>query len=198
MLIDKNGFDPLLLDRAASIKMLVLDVDGVLTDGNLYFDSNGKEMKAFSTRDGLGLRCLQQCGIELALITGRQSEIVGHRAAQLGIAHVYQGRNDKLDAFIHLLEKTGIDERQVCYAGDDWIDLPVLERAGLAVTVPDADKIVKDSVHWVTSQPGGKGAVREICNLILAAQGLDEAVLDEILKPTTAAVTAGVDLLSSS
>jgi 3-deoxy-D-manno-octulosonate 8-phosphate phosphatase (KDO 8-P phosphatase) len=183
MLIDKSSFDPLLLDRAASIRMVVLDVDGVLTDGNIYFDNNGNEMKAFSTRDGLGLRCLQLCGIELALITGRQSAIVDQRAEQLGIKHVYQGRNDKLDAFNHLLEKTGFDEQQVCYAGDDWIDLPVLERAGLAVTVPDADKIVKNSVHWVTSHRGGKGAVREICDLVLAAQGLDKKVLDEILNP---------------
>ncbi len=183
MQIDKSDFDPLLLERAATIRMLVLDVDGVLTDGNLYFDSSGNEMKAFSTRDGLGLRCLQRCGIELALITGRQSEIVEKRAEQLGIRHVYQGRNDKLDAFNHLLEKTGFDEQQVCYAGDDWIDLPVLERVGLAITVPDADKIVKSYVHWVTSLGGGKGAVREICDLLLAAQGLDRNVLDEILGP---------------
>ncbi|MEE8495875.1 MAG: 3-deoxy-manno-octulosonate-8-phosphatase KdsC [Xanthomonadales bacterium] len=182
MLIDKSGFDPLLLERAASIRMLVLDVDGVLTDGTLYFDNNGNEMKAFSSRDGLGLRCLQLCGIELALITGQQSAIIDRRAEQLGIMHVYQGRKDKLNAFIHLLEKTGIDEQQVCYAGDDWIDLPVLERVGLAVTVPDADKIVKDRVHWVTSHRGGKGAVREICNLVLAAQGLDKIALDELLK----------------
>jgi 3-deoxy-D-manno-octulosonate 8-phosphate phosphatase (KDO 8-P phosphatase) len=185
--IDKNDYDPLLLERAATIKMLVLDVDGVLTDGSLYFDSAGNEMKAFSTRDGLGLRCLQRCGIELALITGRQSEIVSQRAIQLGIRHVYQGRNDKLDAFNHLLEKTGFDEQQVCYAGDDWIDLPVLERVGLAVTVPDADKIVKSCAHWVTSLGGGKGAVREICNLVLAAQGLDKKVLDEILGSDMAA-----------
>jgi 3-deoxy-D-manno-octulosonate 8-phosphate phosphatase (KDO 8-P phosphatase) len=185
MLIDKSAYDPLLLERAAAIRMLVLDVDGVLTDGNLYFDNDGNEMKAFSTRDGLGLRCLQLCGIELALITGRQSEIVDRRAAQLGIKHVYQGCKDKLDAFHHLLEITGIDEQQVCYAGDDWIDLPVLQRAGLAVTVPGADKIVKDRVHWVTSHSGGNGAVREICNLVLAAQGLDEKVLDEILKQNT-------------
>ena len=186
MFINKTSFDPLLLERAASIRMLVLDVDGVLTDGKLYFDNNGNEMKAFSTRDGLGMRCLQLCGIELALITGRQSEIVDRRAKQLGIKHVYQGCHDKLDAFNHLLEKTGIDEQQVCYAGDDWIDLPVLERVGLAVTVPDADKIMKDRVHWVTSHRGGKGAVREICNLVLAAQGLDKKVFEEILKPKIA------------
>ncbi len=186
MQIDKSSFDPLLLKRAAAIRMLVLDVDGVLTDGSLYFDSSGNEMKAFSTRDGLGLRYLQLCGIELALITGRQSKIVDRRAEQLGIKHVYQGQNDKLDAFNHLLEKTGFDEQQVCYAGDDWIDLPVLERVGLAVTVADADNIVKNSVHWVTSLGGGKGAVREICNLILAAQELDRKVLGEIIAPNPA------------
>ncbi len=161
--------------------MLILDVDGVLTDGRLYFDNKGNEMKAFSTRDGLGMRCLQRCGIELALITGRQSEIVARRAEQLGITHVYQGCHNKLVAFNHLLEKTAINEQQACYAGDDWIDLPVLDRVGLAVTVSDADRIVKRRVHWVTSNGGGKGAVREICNLILAAQDLDGQVLAEIL-----------------
>ena len=181
--IDKSSFDPLLLEKAALVRMLVLDVDGVLTDGRLYFDNSGNEMKAFSTRDGLGMRSLQACGIELALITGRQSEIVKRRAEQLGIAHVYQGSNDKLDAYLHLLGKTGMEEQQVCYAGDDWIDLPVLQRVGLAVTVADADQAVRDSVHWVTSREGGKGAVREICNLILAAQGHDRKMFDEILNP---------------
>ena len=161
--------------------MLVLDVDGVLTDGSLYFDNEGNEMKAFSTRDGLGLRLLQSQGIELALITGRKSEIVARRAEQLGISHVYQGRNDKLQAFRELLNKTGIGEQSVCYAGDDWIDLPVLERVGLAVTVADADQVVRGRVHWITSRGGGKGAVREICNLILVAKDLDQKVLDEIL-----------------
>jgi 3-deoxy-D-manno-octulosonate 8-phosphate phosphatase (KDO 8-P phosphatase) len=181
MLIDKSDFDPLLLQRAALIRMLVLDVDGVLTDGRLYFDNNGNELKTFSTRDGVGLRSLLQCGVELALITGRQSEVVSLRAAQLGIRHVYQGSADKLKAFNQLLEKTGIDEQHVCYAGDDWIDLPVLQRVGLAVTVPETDKIIRDNVHWITSRGGGMGAVREICNLILAAQGLDQKVFDAIL-----------------
>jgi len=181
--IDKSGFDPLLLEKAAQIQLLVLDVDGVLTDGSLYFDNDGNEMKAFSTRDGLGMRLLQRHGIELALITGRKSDIVARRAEQLGIRHVYQGRNDKLQAFTELLDTTGFEERAVCFAGDDWIDLPVLERVGLAVTVADADQVVQSRVHWVTSRNGGKGAVREICNLILAAQGLDGRALDEILNP---------------
>ena len=181
--IDKSSFDPLLLERASEIRLLALDVDGVLTDGSLYFDNDGNEVKAFSTRDGLGMRLLQRHGIELALITGRKSDIVARRAEQLGIRHVYQGRNDKLQAFTELLDKTGIEERAVCFAGDDWIDLPVLERVGLAVTVADADQVVRSRVHWVTSRNGGKGAVREICNLILAAQGLDGRALDEIMNP---------------
>ncbi|MBT8049267.1 MAG: 3-deoxy-manno-octulosonate-8-phosphatase KdsC [Xanthomonadales bacterium] len=162
--------------------MLVLDVDGVLTDGRLYFDNQGNEMKAFCTRDGLGIKALQSQRIELAFITGRQSEIVAQRSAQLGVEHVYQGRNDKLNAFNELLSDTGMSEQNICYAGDDWIDIPVLDRVGLSVTVADADPVVKNRVHWVTSRAGGKGAVREICDLILAARGLDQQVLDGILK----------------
>lgn len=179
--IDISGLDKLLIERAARIRMLALDVDGVLTDGNLYFDNQGNEMKAFFTRDGLGLKALQSHGTLLAFITGRQSRIVEHRAAQLGVRHVYQGRNDKLNAFNELLSDTGMDEEQICYAGDDWIDIPVLERVGLAVTVADADSVVKKRVHWITPSGGGRGAVREICDLILAARGLDRQVLDGIL-----------------
>ena len=179
--IDLSGFDPLLLERAARVRALVLDVDGVLTDGRLYFDNQGNEMKAFCTRDGLGMRMLQRQGTLLALITGRQSQIVANRAANLGIEHVYQGRNDKLDAFLELLGATGIEASEVCYAGDDWVDIPVLDRAGLAVTVADADAVVKRHVHWITSRPGGEGAVREICDLILGARGLDQRALDGIL-----------------
>jgi 3-deoxy-D-manno-octulosonate 8-phosphate phosphatase (KDO 8-P phosphatase) len=180
-LIDLSAIDPLLLQRAARIRMLVLDVDGVLTDGRLYFDSQGNEMKAFNSRDGLGMKALQGHDTMLAIITGRQSEIVAQRAAQLGIEHVYQGRDDKLNAFNELLSDTGMDEQNICYAGDDWIDIPVLDRVGLAVTVADADDVVRNRVHWVTSRKGGCGAVREICDLILAARGLDQQVLDGIL-----------------
>jgi 3-deoxy-D-manno-octulosonate 8-phosphate phosphatase (KDO 8-P phosphatase) len=182
-IIDTTGFDPLLLERARRIRLLVLDVDGVLTDGRLYFDNQGNETKAFYTRDGLGMKALQAQGITLALITGRTSNIVAHRASGLGIEHVYQGREDKLGAFLELLEATGLEPAQVCFAGDDWIDIPLLERVGLAVTVPDADAVVKGHAHWVTSRPGGLGAVREICDLVLAAQGLDQSVLEGILRP---------------
>jgi len=178
--VDLSGFDSLLVEKASRIRMLVLDVDGVLTDGRLYFDNQGNEMKAFCTRDGLGMRALLNCGIILAFITGRQSEIVAHRAAQLGVQHVYQGRIDKLNAFNELLSDTGMEERNICYAGDDWVDIPVLDRVGLSVTVPAADTLVKSRAHWVTSRQGGDGAVREICNLILAAQDLDQQVLKRI------------------
>lgn len=180
-IIDISGLDPLLVERASHVRMLVLDVDGVLTDGSLYFDNQGNEMKAFSTRDGLGMRALQSCGTLLAFITGRQSEIVERRAANLGVDFVFQGRNDKLNALNELMTRTGLDERDICYAGDDWVDIPVLDRVGLAVTVADADEVVKGRVHWITSRGGGRGAVREICDLILAARGFDQQVLDGIL-----------------
>jgi 3-deoxy-D-manno-octulosonate 8-phosphate phosphatase (KDO 8-P phosphatase) len=173
--------DPGLLKKAAAIRLLALDVDGVLTDGRLYFDHQGKELKAFNTRDGLGLKALQRYGIDLAIITGRDSRIVNVRASQLGIEHVYTGRNDKLQAFRELLSKTGLDEQSVCYAGDDLIDLPVLQRVGLAVSVPNADPLLPERVDWVTQRCGGEGAVREICDLILRAKGLYDRFLDETL-----------------
>jgi 3-deoxy-D-manno-octulosonate 8-phosphate phosphatase (KDO 8-P phosphatase) len=176
-----ESMDSGLRERAANIRMLVLDVDGVLTDGKLYFDHAGNELKAFNTRDGLGMKALQRCGIEVAVITGRKSEAVAHRMNQLGIKHIYQGREDKMNAFLHLLEVTGLDPQQVCFAGDDWIDLPVLLRVGLAVSVADAEERVKQSVHWVTQRNGGDGAVRELCNLILLAQDKEQTVVDEIL-----------------
>lgn len=176
-----SAMDSALQERAGKILMLVLDVDGVLTDGKLYFDNTGNEMKAFNSRDGLGMKALQRCGIEVAVITGRKSAIVSQRMAQLDIRHVYQGREDKLEAFTQLLETTGLNAEQVCYVGDDWVDLPVLLRAGLAISVADADEHVKEHVHWVTQRNGGEGAVREICNLILSAQGKNKIILDEIL-----------------
>lgn len=173
--------DAALQARASHIRMLLLDVDGVLTDGKLYFDHAGNELKAFNTRDGLGIKALQRCGIEVAVITGRTSAAVTHRMTQLGVNHVYQGREDKLSAFLDLLDKTGLEANEICFAGDDWIDIPVLLRVGLAVSVADADDHVKEHAHWITDRNGGDGAVREICNLILKAQGKDKTVLDEIL-----------------
>ena len=176
----QKAFDPLLLERAEKIKMLVLDVDGVLTDGSLYYDQTGNELKAFYTRDGLGIKALQRFGIQVAIISGRSSAVVARRAKELKINFVYQGSTTKLDDFNDLLDKTGLCEVDVCYAGDDWIDIPVLDRAGLSVTVNDADPIVRSRVHWITTNGGGKGAVREICDLILVAKGFDQVLLREI------------------
>ena len=177
----KQTIDPLLFERAQKIKLLVLDVDGVLTDGKLYYDQSGNELKAFSTRDGLGIKALQRFDIRVAIITGRSSKIVARRAEELGINYVYQGSPNKLDAFNDLLGKTGVCEADACFAGDDWIDIPVLDRVGLSVTVPDADAVVKSRVHWITERSGGNGAVREICDLILVAQGLDQVLMQDIL-----------------
>lgn len=178
----KPGEDRELIERAAGIRLLALDVDGVLTDGRLYFDDHGKEMKAFSTRDGLGMKALQRFDIKVALISGRQSRIVADRAAQLDIGLVYQGRDDKLNALGELMSETGMDEQAICYAGDDWVDIPVLERVGLSVAPADAAPLVRERVHWVTNARGGRGAVREICDLILAAQGLDQRLRKELLE----------------
>lgn len=178
-----TNMDAALRERAASVRLLILDVDGVLTDGKLYLDHAGNELKAFNARDGLGIKALQRCGIDVAIITGRVSEPVAQRAAQLDIRHVYQGHERKLGAYLDLLERTGLDPRQTCFAGDDWIDLPVMLRAGLAIAVADAEERVKQQAHWITQRNGGQGAVREICNLIMAAQDKEQAALDAILAP---------------
>ncbi len=173
--------DPMLREKASQVRLLALDVDGILTDGSLYFTSDGQEFKAFNSRDGLGLRALMNAEYDLALITGRSSSALQHRAEQLGIEHVYQGQVNKLSAYEDLIEKLGVSDDQVCYAGDDWIDLPVLNRVGLAVTVADADPEVRKRCHWVTSNRGGRGAVREICHLLLDSRGLAQKWLDRIL-----------------
>ncbi|MEJ8569647.1 KdsC family phosphatase [Elongatibacter sediminis] len=173
--------DELLLQKARRIRLLALDVDGILTDGRLYYDAAGGESKAFSTRDGFGLKAVRRFGIELALITGRTSAMVERRARELAIESVFQGSDDKLEVLNRLLGETGLDSESVCYAGDDWPDLPVLARVGLAVTAADAHPEVRRRVHWVTRAKGGHGAVREICDLLLHAQGHDQNLLSELL-----------------
>ena len=167
--------------KARSVRLLALDVDGVLTDGRLYFDQSGQEMKAFSTRDGMGIKALQRSGIPVAFITGRQSPMVRQRAEELAVKLVFQGANDKLLALQAVLDASGLSAEQVCYAGDDWIDLPVLGRVGFSATVADADPVVRQRVDWVSAEAGGMGAVRALCNLILAAQGKLEPLLQEYL-----------------
>jgi 3-deoxy-D-manno-octulosonate 8-phosphate phosphatase (KDO 8-P phosphatase) len=157
--------------RISAIRMLVFDVDGVLTDGSLFYDNQGQEYKAFNSRDGHGIKMLRATGVEIGIITGRTSEIVAHRARNLGIGQVYQGAEDKLDALQNLLRATGLEPEQIAYMGDDVVDLPVLNRCGLAITVPDAPDEVKIRSHFITVAAAGHGAAREVCELIMRAQG---------------------------
>jgi 3-deoxy-D-manno-octulosonate 8-phosphate phosphatase (KDO 8-P phosphatase) len=168
--------------RAQHIRLLVLDVDGVLTDGGLFFGDDGQEYKMFNSRDGHGMRMLQDAGIPIAIITGRQSEVVKHRMENLGVAHVYQGQREKLPAFEALLQEVGLAAEQVAYVGDDVVDLPILTRVGLAIAVQDAHALVKQHAHWTTPQGGGRGAVRDVCELILQAQGTLDAALAHYLQ----------------
>lgn len=168
--------------RAQHIRLLVLDVDGVLTDGGLFFGDDGQEYKMFNSRDGHGMRMLQDAGIPIAIITGRQSEVVKHRMENLGVAHVYQGQREKLPAFEALLQEVGLAAEHVAYVGDDVVDLPILTRVGLAIAVQDAHTLVKQHAHWTTPQGGGRGAVRDVCELILQAQGRLDAALGHYLQ----------------
>ncbi len=152
------------------IELAVFDVDGVMTDGRLYLLPDGQELKVFHARDGLGLKRLLQAGIQVAIISGRSSRVVTERAAALGIKHVYQGHEDKLPVFEKILAETGVGAAQAAYVGDDLPDLPVILAAGLGIAVADADERVRAGADLVTQQRGGQGAVREICELLLAAR----------------------------
>jgi 3-deoxy-D-manno-octulosonate 8-phosphate phosphatase (KDO 8-P phosphatase) len=158
-------------DRCAKIRMLVIDVDGVLTDGRIVYSEDGVELKAFHVRDGTGLKIWQQQGLGTAIITGRTSRAVQIRAAELGIGTVVQGAGDKLSACRRLLDDSGLCFDQVCAIGDDLPDLPVLHNCALAVAVADACPEVRAAAHYVTRTPGGRGAVREVIELILSCQG---------------------------
>jgi 3-deoxy-D-manno-octulosonate 8-phosphate phosphatase (KDO 8-P phosphatase) len=156
--------------RAALVRLLVLDVDGVLTDGHLYYGPDGIELKAFHIHDGLGLRMLMASGIQVAIITGRSSRAVELRAENLGISNLYQGVADKLEAFRQLLGRVDLDETAVAAVGDDLPDVPILRRSALAVCVPQAPETVRRHCHYVTERSGGSGAVREVCELLMHAQ----------------------------
>lgn len=147
-----------------------------MSDGLIYMGNNGEELKAFNVRDGYGLRCLLTSGIEVAIITGRQSKLLEDRAKTLGITYLYQGQHNKLLAYQQLLDTLNLKPEQTAYIGDDLIDLPVMEKVGLSVAVADAHPLLTPRANYVTRIAGGRGAVRELCDLILLAQGrLDEA-----------------------
>ena len=158
-------------DRARKIKILVMDVDGVLTGGEVILDRQGNELKMFHVRDGHGIKMIQRTGMKTAIITGRSSNVVTIRAEELGIVDVFQGSKDKLPTFRELLERHGLDEEEAAYIGDDIVDIPVMKRAGLSFTVADAEQYVKEVAHFVAGRNGGRGAVREIIDLLLKARG---------------------------
>ncbi|OGT21145.1 MAG: 3-deoxy-D-manno-octulosonate 8-phosphate phosphatase [Gammaproteobacteria bacterium RBG_16_57_12] len=170
-----------ILTKAASIKMVVFDVDGVLTDGSLYYCDDGQEIKAFHSRDGHGMKMLQDSGVRVGIITGRNSALVARRMQNLGIEHVYQGQQDKLPAYVQLLEDLHLRSEQVAYVGDDVVDLPIMRRVGLAIAVQDAHELVKKHAHWQTPNAGGRGAARDVCELIMEAQGTLEAQMSRYL-----------------
>ena len=170
------------IEKAKKIKLLILDVDGVLTDGRLFFDNDGNEYKSFHARDGHGIKLLQKTGVVVAVISGRKSVTVERRMKQLGVDFVYQGHENKISAFEEILEKIGIKPDEAAHVGDDLLDLPLMQRVGLAVAVQDANFAVKQYADWCTTTAGGLGAVREVCDLIMQAQGSFEAILNDYLQ----------------
>lgn len=159
-----------ILKRARDIRLLICDVDGVMSDGLIYMSNNGEELKAFNVRDGYGIRCLLALGIEVAIITGSSARLLEDRCTMLGITHLYQGQSNKIVAFKTLLSKLTLTAEQVAYVGDDLIDAPVMEQVGLSVAVADAHPLLRPSANYVTRMGGGRGAVREVCDLLLLAQ----------------------------
>jgi 3-deoxy-D-manno-octulosonate 8-phosphate phosphatase (KDO 8-P phosphatase) len=169
------------LQQAANIRLMGFDIDGVMTDGRLYFGPEGDFCKAFFSRDGLGLKLLAKSGVRLAIITGRDSPIVTRRAANLGIDRVMQGVEDKRAAMAELLARENLDMTQCGYMGDDLIDLPLLRVCGFSASVPDAHALVRQHACYVAQAPAGAGAVREVCELILRAQGNWDRVMAPFL-----------------
>ena len=170
------------IQRAARLRLMIFDVDGVLTDGSLHYGADGELIKTFNVLDGHGIKLLQQAGVATAIISARKSTIVERRATDLGIAHVQQGVHDKRTAFEQLLTHTGIAVDECGFIGDDVIDLPILLQVGFAASVPNAHPEVQSRVHYLTKAGGGGGAVRELCDFILRAQGKYEAALAPYLK----------------
>jgi 3-deoxy-D-manno-octulosonate 8-phosphate phosphatase (KDO 8-P phosphatase) len=165
------------LRQAQSIRLIAFDVDGIMTDGGLYLTDSGEEFKRFNSLDGQGLKMLKASGVELAIITGRTSRCVELRAHHLGISHLYQGVHDKLGSMQKMLAQLDLPLDVAAFMGDDVIDLPAMLRVGLAISVPSAPQIVRDRAHYITERDGGHGAVREVCELLMSAQGTLDAQL---------------------
>jgi 3-deoxy-D-manno-octulosonate 8-phosphate phosphatase (KDO 8-P phosphatase) len=167
--------------RLEQVQLLLLDVDGVLTDGGIIYNAAGEEIKRFHVKDGLGIRLLMETGIRVGIITGRRSPALTHRLNNLGIELVLDGIHDKAAALTDITARVGVDNRHISFLGDDLPDLPVMKRVGLAVAVADACYEVKESAHMITAAGGGKGAVRELCEAVLKAKGLWEGILERFL-----------------
>ena len=170
-----------ILDKAAHIKLLIFDVDGVLTDGSLFLGDDGQEYKAFHSQDGHGIKMLQRHGVRCAIITGRTSKVVEHRMRNLGIDLIYQGQENKLEGFADLLKRLDLEPEQVAYVGDDVVDLPVMRKVGLAVAVQDAHPLVLKHAHWQTPRGGGRGAARDVCEMLMEAHGVLEREMETYL-----------------
>ncbi|MCG7874186.1 MAG: 3-deoxy-manno-octulosonate-8-phosphatase KdsC [Candidatus Thiodiazotropha lotti] len=168
-------------EKARAVKLVIFDVDGVLTDGGLFLGDDGQEYKAFHSRDGHGMKMLQNTGVVIGIITGRTSEVVRLRMESLGIQYVYQGKLDKLPAYEELKEKLGLSNEQIAYVGDDVVDLPIMRRVGLAIAVQDAHPFVVQHAHWQTPHGGGRGAARDVCEMIMQAQDTLQSSLEHYL-----------------
>ena len=171
-----------IINKANKIKLVVFDVDGVLTDGGLILGENGNEYKIFNVRDGHGLVMLRESGCNIAVITARSSKIVAERMASLGIEYVYQGQNDKAHAIKQLMDKLKLEKDQIAYVGDDLIDLPAMRHSGLSIAVADAHPKVIELADWTTSATGGRGAAREVCELIMKSQDKLDSVIQTYLQ----------------
>jgi 3-deoxy-D-manno-octulosonate 8-phosphate phosphatase (KDO 8-P phosphatase) len=172
------------LGKAKDIKLLLLDVDGVLTDGSIIYTEKGEEIKSFNARDGFGINILKKSGVEVGIITARVSNALARRAKDLSVSRVYQGIRHKVQSFQKIIDDLGLQANEVAYMGDDWLDLPILKRVGLSAAVADATLEVRQIADYVAQMPGGRGAVREICDLIIEARGKKDELLNEYLNRT--------------
>lgn len=186
--LDQIKLDQVKLDQVKSnkvklsrIKLLLLDVDGILTDGQIIYSDSGEQIKSFNSKDGLGLRLLMNSNIQVGIVTGRKSKALVHRCENLGIELVFDGIKDKALALDKIIMQTGIQAQNIAFSGDDLIDLPAMIRVGFSFSVPDAPKEVKNHAQIITNARGGQGAVREICETILKAQGMWDQIISKYL-----------------
>ena len=166
-----------IIEKAKAIKLLILDIDGILTNGIIYYGNQGAELKGFHIHDGLGIKLLQKSGVTVAVISGKKSDAVEKRMKDLRIEHAYLGHENKLPIYEELKQKLNVNDNEIAYMGDDLPDLPLLRRVGFAITVPKAPAIIQQHIDLITKKKGGKGAVREICELIMEAQDRYQSVI---------------------